>query len=272
MVTRFLILCLFTLCASGRAAEVLWNESFDGSGQDRFKNDVIQIPGRGGVLHFKVSAGTPNSGHTVALPLPIERIRGQRIFFGADVKASAISHKPNAWNGVKVMLVIQDPSGTSYPQTEITEGSSDWQRYASRVAVPKDATNVTLVLGLEQVTGEAWFDNASVILKAGFHSTRKVDPSSAIFRGHALPRLRGAMAGTSLNEEDVKHFGTEWKGNLLRLQLFEAAQKDRPLEDYDAWLDSQLQHIDEVLGWCEKYGVAAVFTQLSGYFGHFGSS
>jgi len=66
------------------------------------------------------------------------------------------------------------------------------------------------------------------------------------------------MAGTDLHEEDVKHFADVWKGNLLRLQIFEAARKDRSLEDYDSWLEERLQRIDQVLAWCEKYGVMAV--------------
>ena len=66
------------------------------------------------------------------------------------------------------------------------------------------------------------------------------------------------MAGTHLKEDDVKHFATVWKGNLLRLQLFESARQDRVLEDYDSWLDARLQHIDQVLAWCEKYRVRAV--------------
>jgi endoglucanase len=66
------------------------------------------------------------------------------------------------------------------------------------------------------------------------------------------------MAGTDLNEEDVKYFASVWKGNLLRLQIFEAARKDRPLEDYDSWLKERLQHMDRMLAWCERYGVGAV--------------
>jgi endoglucanase len=86
----------------------------------------------------------------------------------------------------------------------------------------------------------------------------KVDASSPVFLGHTAPRLRGAMAGTGLNKGDVRYFAEVWKGNLLRLQIFEAARKDRPLDAYDSWLDGQLQQIDQMLSWCEQYGVMAV--------------
>lgn len=257
---RFPLLAL--LCGTGiltlTAAQPVWVETFDTPSNACPPELLEQVPGRGGVLHIVIPPGTSRPNRAVNLSIPVEKCRAKRVFLGADVKIANVSRRPNQWNGVKVMAVIESTSGKSYPQPDIPDGTADWQRYATWVAVPQNATNIVLVLGLENVTGEAWFDNVSIVPRSEFRSSLKVDPTSPIFRGHNLPRLRGAMAGTDLQEQDVKYFATEWKGNLLRLQLFEAARQDRSLEAYDIWLEERLRHIDQMLSWCEKYAVMAV--------------
>ena len=258
MQRRTLLAILSGVCLWASAAEPVWLETFDDTAGPWPGDLVSQVAGHGGVLHVFLPPASANSNRVVAFPLPLEKLRGRQIWFGAEVKTAGVSSKPNPWNGVKVMLVVQTPTGKDYPQPEIPEGTTAWQRYSARADVPVTATNLTLVLGLEQVTGEAWFDNARIVLKEPFKSTLKVDPTRPIFRGHNLPRLRGAMAGTELREADIRYFGTAWKGNLLRLQIIEAARTDRRLEDYDAWLEQRLLVVDQMLGWCQKYGVRAV--------------
>ena len=252
------LIAFFCCALIAEAAEPLWVETFDAASGKWPAELRTTAPGRGGVLHISVPAAAPRPGRTVALPLPLDKLAGNRVFFSADVKATNISAKPNSWNGIKAMMVIEAPSGKTYPQPDIPTGTFDWQRFSSWVAVPAEATNVLLVLGLENVSGEASFDNVRVTPKSTLRSARKADPSAPVFRGHKLPRLRGAMAGTSLNEEDVSYFARVWNGNLLRLQIFESARHDRPLEAYDSWLEERLRHIDVVLSWCEKYGIMAV--------------
>lgn len=256
-----LVKVLGLLCGSAfviHATEPIWIEDFD-SPTGRWPRQVWeQAAGRGGVLHITVPPGSTNPNNTVALPVPIEKVRGKRVFFGSEVKTANISHKPHSWNGVKVMLVLETPNGKTYPQPDIPDGSADWKRFSGWIAVPEATTNITLVLGLENVTGEAWFDHFSISPKIALSATLKPDPNRQIFLGHTATRLRGAMAAPGITEEDVRHFANMWHGNLLRLQLFESATRDRPLEEYDHWLDAQLSHLDHVLDWCEKYGVAAV--------------
>jgi hypothetical protein len=258
MLNRLVLLLLWCGIAPAPAAEPLWLETFDNATEAWPSELREQLPGRGGVLHISAPPNTPKPGRTVVLPLPMEKLTGKRVFFSAEVKTLAVSPKPNPWNGVKVMLVIETASGRDYPQPDIPVGTSDWQRFSSWVAVPQDTTNLVMVLGLENVSGEAWFDNVRVTPKSSFRPSLKVSPTAPVFRGHNLPRLRGTMAGTNLREEDVAHFAKDWNGNLLRLQIFESARQDRSLETYDAWLRERLQHMDLVLSWCEKYGVMAV--------------
>ena len=266
---RPLLLALCScLCLLAEAADPIWLENFDGATSKLPPEVLVQIPGLGRAVHISVAPGAPNPGRTITLPLPVEKLRGKRVFFGADVKTANVSPKPNPWNGVKVMMIIETPSSRSYPQPDVPAGTIGWHRFSSSVVVPQTATNLVMVLGLGKVTGEAWFDNVRITPRTGLASTLKPDAARPVFLGHSQPRLRGAMAGTDLHEEDVKHFATGWKGNLMRLQIFESARQDRALEDYDAWLAARLQHVDQVLSWCEKYGVMAVLDLHSPPGGH----
>lgn len=245
---RLLLPALFLLGGLfAPAAEVYLDAGFE-DGAPVEGGRIVQIPGRGGVLQVDVSADS-SQPRSVKIPLPIDRLRGKRVFVGADVRGENISERPKAWNGVKVMLVIESPFGTDYPQPEIPAGSFDWKRFTRRAVIPADATAATLTLGLEEVTGRVWFDNVRVTHQSAVVRAPAADPSQAIFRGHKLPRLRGAMAGRRIGEEDIKDFAKSWGGNLLRWQLFESARQDRPLDRYESWLDGELDYLDGVLEW-----------------------
>jgi endoglucanase len=262
MIPRFVFFLFFSFATSlGASKPVYFSASFDaGPPPDAHLNQamsIVQIEGRGGVLHV-VAAPGETAPHMISIPLQVDELRGNSIFLGADVRGQDISNRPNPWNGVKVMLMIERPAGTEYPQAEIPVGSFDWKRFSTTAPIPADATAVTLLLGLEQVSGQAWFDQVRVTQRRRLDQPPAADPSKPIFRGHGLARLRGAMAGTRLTENDIEHFASSWGGNVLRWQLFEAARQDRPLDRYDAWLLTELQYLDRVLGWCRERGVMIV--------------
>lgn len=57
---------------------------------------AAQVPRRGSVVHISVAPGTANPSHTVAMPVPVEKLRGKRVFIGADVKTA--NGRAGAWN------------------------------------------------------------------------------------------------------------------------------------------------------------------------------
>jgi endoglucanase len=158
--------------------------------------------------------------------------------------------------------LLLPPGSFTATATTATEGrfeaDFDSTRFSTTAPILNDTLAVTLLLELKQVTGQAGFDDLRVTHRASPAPAPGADPSKPIFRGHDLPRLRGAMAGTRLTETDIEHFARSWGGNLLRWQFFEAARKDRPLDQYDAWLDAELEYLDRVLGWCRRHGVLVV--------------
>lgn len=252
------LFCGHPLTASP-SREVYLDESFDGTPSSALSLNgaaIAEEPNRGNVLHVTCQEKQDSRARTAHIKLPVEKMRGKIIWLAADVKAANVSAKPQSWNGIKVMLVIRKPSGTDYPHIGIPVGSFDWKTFTCSAAIPADATAATLALGLEQVSGEAWFDNVRVSLRKQIVQAPAADPGRPIYRGHSLPRLRGAMAGTSLNDADIEYFANTWKGNLLRWQIIQSG-KELP-GDYDAWLDEKLAKLDQALASCEKHRVMVV--------------
>jgi hypothetical protein len=128
---------------------------------------------------------------TVTLRLPAEVMRGHLVRGSAMLRAEGISAKPNAWNGIKLMLAIETPARKLWPQAEIGVGTFAWRRVAFTARVPADATAVTLVLGLEQVSGKVWFDDLKIAV-AKPPVVRVAKPAAGpLYTGHSEPRLRG---------------------------------------------------------------------------------
>lgn len=176
----------------------------------------------------------------------------------AVVKAQKVSNPPQSWNGIKVMLVLETASGARhYPQIPIPVGTFGWKQMSHTIRLPGDVTSAVLVVGLEDVTGRAWFDNLEVVVG---RPERKGRRSETRFTGHDLPRLRGVMHGPRFRESDIRDLAVTWNANQIRWQLNwtpmkQAEEWARDLEAYDRWLDGALAECDKALAACEKYGI-----------------
>lgn len=87
-----------------------------------------------------------------------------------------------------------------------------------------------------------------------------VETSGEVYHGHVLPRLRGAMISPSVTADDLRVLGKQWGANHIRWQLcwdgFPHSRADRvSLDEYDAWLEKSLAHLDELLPVCRGCGL-----------------
>lgn len=127
--------------------------------------------------------------------------------------------------------------------------------------VPRDATAFTLLLGLQGVSGKAWFDNLKITVRK---PPRVVAPRAAgpAYKGHSLPQLRGMQVSLDLGEEDLRVLGRDWNANVVRLQLIRRGEQAKgdllDLAAYDRWLEEELDQLDAALRLCEKHGLMAV--------------
>jgi hypothetical protein len=242
--------------ASAASGNVILSLDFDGPDAAAGVRNGRLVAGVGGgraLLIERDSAGSTSETYSVAA----ERIAGQRITIRARVKAEGVSRPPNSWNGIKVMLVLETNGAKEYPQVPIPRGSFAWREFVHVMRVPAGVDKATLVLGLEAVSGRAWFDDVSISLgRPGSEGKR----AAVRFTGRNVDRLRGVMYGPTFREADIRELATEWKANQIRWQLnwvpMKAAEDwAADLDRFDAWLEGALAECDKALDACEKYGI-----------------
>jgi len=246
------------LRAEGR--EILWSHDLDR--QDDLAGaagvGVVAQVGDRTALHFDKPDAAGSTLRTFTLP--VERLRGRWVYLEADVKAADVSPGPDAWNGIKVMLKIDTPGETQWPQVPCPSGSFDFSRRSTRTLIPPDATAAELILGLELVAGRVWIDNARIVLAKEGAVMPPAPADQPIFKGHDGAALRGAMVHPRVTREDLRVLAKDWGGNLIRYQLLHMPKRDDEghLDAYEAWLAGELDYLDGVLAWSEELGLRVV--------------
>ncbi len=250
---------LLLLCAAlgDDANAIFFSQDFSNAASAGAPGDVVEEDGRS---CLRLSNLDPEKSATVHIPLDAQRIAGQLVTARAILKASDVSQPPNAWNGIKIMLVLQKNGDTDYPQMPMPSGSFNWRESVETLRLPKGIQKAQLVLGLEKVSGTVWFDEVELRLGRPSAEGRRSDTP---FRGHDLPRLRGAMHGPVFHEADVRDLGITWNANHVRWQLNWTPMKEaeswaKDSEAYDQWLDGALEQFDQALPACEKYGLVVL--------------
>ena len=197
---------------------------------------------------------------TATITLPVEKMRGYVVQFSARIRAENVSRKPQPWNGVKFMAPLVTDHEKIWPAAELPAGTFDWQEVAFRATIPADARQLTLVVGLEAVTGKAWFDDIRVIAWKPLATAGPQVTTGKAYKGHDLPRLRGAMVSPNIDAEGLRVLGRQWHANLVRWQLIRTEKIDDGLDlaAYDRWLQAALKQLDAALPLCEKYGLRVV--------------
>jgi endoglucanase len=222
-----------------------------GSGEGRL---VTGMEGGRALLIERGDRGSSTRG----FPVEPDRLDDRLVTLRAKVKAENVSQPPNPWNGIKVMLVLEMADGSKqYPQIQMLAGTFDWKQMTQVLRIPGDIRKATLVVGLEEVSGRAWFDDLEVIAGRPERTGRR---NETMFKGHDLPRLRGVMYGPRFRENDIEDLDLKWNANQIRWQLNwtpmkEAEEWAMDLDGYDRWLDGALAECDKALAACEKHRI-----------------
>lgn len=211
----------------------------------------------GHAMGIERPAVTGRGNATATMELPVDQMRGYIVQFSARIKAENVSRKPQPWNGVKFMAPLATDQGKTWPAAEMDVGTFDWQKIAFRAAVPEDAKQISLVVGLEAVTGKAWFDDIRVVVWRPLAGAEPRPATETLPKRQDLPRLRGAMVSPDIDEAGLRVLGQQWNANLIRWQLVRRGKFRDPLDlvAYDRWLQSALTQLDIALPLCEKCGL-----------------
>ncbi len=224
---------------------------------------VVRDPKGRWCLQVSVPADGGPGSRTTQVRLPVDQLKGTRVRVSARIKAADVADPPKPYNGVKCMLKIDTPTGTLWPQRNLPGGGWGWENYENVAVVPANAEGVTLILGLEAVTGRAWFDDVRICIVGRQRSSPSATSQAVAFKGHALPRLRGAMIGPRVTDQDLLEFGRNWRANHIRWQLIWGGVPRSPadgvgVKEYRRWLESALQRLDEGLDVCRQAGILVV--------------
>jgi len=224
--------------------------------------------GRDGTRSLRVERAPDLTTGSVnaSVELPVELLRGRRILIEANVKAEGVTQPPNAWNGVELQLYYATPSDEKWSQPNNIHGTFDWSRIQCQVMIPEDATEASLTFGLELTSGVAIFDDVRIVAagrKRASGSENASDNEEPVFKGHDLPRLRGAMIGPHVDAEDLRVFGGEWNANHVRWQFIWGGFPHGPgdtaePDEYLDWIDSQMERLDSLLPVCREHGIMVV--------------
>ena len=161
-----ILLCGIGACAHAQSTDSFFSETFDSPSTLASKwtgNTAIMTDAHGSGHAIKISAASPANVILLA-SLPAADIAGRRIVVRGQIKGSAISPRPLSYNGVKLTLVftLQD-GGTAYAnQATVPDGTFDWAEVCFPVTVPANIVSADIKVGLEAVSGTAWFDELKV--------------------------------------------------------------------------------------------------------------
>ena len=264
MKTLVLILSFLALSLNAATPSPILRNSFDSPDEQRLfsRSPVASWIKCDTGSCLKISADTRHGANTVQAAVDLSPYRSKEIIVKCRIKAENVSRPKESYNGVKLMLHYETPSaGRQWPGARIPPGTFDWQSFNFTTTLPEEIGQAYIVLGLQDSTGTVLFDDLSVALSR--HQIVRHPPPMKnpppVFKGHALPRLRGAMTGSrEITEEDIRHFAEEWGGNLFRFQInrnWHKADDNRDIAEYNRWVDSRLDVLEQVLVHCEKYGV-----------------
>jgi hypothetical protein len=215
------------------------------------------------VLKASVAQDEKAGTHMVRLPIDLKPWRGAKIWLSCQAKAKDVSQAPQAWNGVKFMLHYKTPSREFHGNQSSVYGSFDWKELSFSAFVDPDIESAELYLGLQESCGEVLFDSLKIVVAQAPLAARPAplaNPPPA-YKGHELPRLRGAMSPRVFKDEEFKLFGADWNANIVRWQMtrkWGQANTDLDLEEYDRWLAGECEQIDQLLAAARKYGYLVV--------------
>lgn len=215
-----------------------------------------------GIWRIVIAPEEAAKQNVVSAAIDLVPYRGKQLAFSIRVKADNVSKPPQPWNGVKFMLYYIDGENQKrWLHPNNVYGTFDWREISFIAPIPSDANQGTLMLGLQDASGAVEFDLNSLRVETIYNMVNQDYIITYPERVRQMPPLRGVMSPQrEMTEADFKTL-QKWNVNLVRLQICRFWAKpntDLDLEDYDRWIDSQLDKIAREIELAKKYGIKVV--------------
>ena len=125
---------------------------------------LLPTGGPKGKPAIRIASGASDANRQIQYKLDLDKVRGKVIELSADVKAENVSQPPKHYLGVKMMIVITKADGTRQ-YVDITTGKSgsyEWRECKVKAAIPTNAKEVAISLGLQSAMGAVYFSDIDV--------------------------------------------------------------------------------------------------------------
>ena len=192
----------------------------------------------------------------------LKPFRGQSLCFMIRVRAIDVTKPAHSYNGVKFMLNYRTGDGEErWHHPSNLFGSFDWKLVSFTAPIDAGATTGRLMLGLQESAGTVEFDLST--LRVFPMSYPRVNQDYKVRYPEKIantPPMRGVMSPHQFKDGDLETLA-KWNVNLVRAQIcrdWGKAGTDRDLAEYDRWLNSKLDHLEQVFKEAEKYGIRFV--------------
>lgn len=192
----------------------------------------------------------------------------------AVYRGRGLTRGPKPYFGTKVMLTVTAGGRARHPEPARKFGSYEWTTGRIVQLIPENTEKLTLTLGIQEASGT--FEVAGVKI---FRCVETDDPAHgrpavnaealAIPRGPGRgARFRGFMSGGDMSPGAFETLG-QWNVNLIRYQM-SPGRNVKPKADistpekYLAWIDSEIERLDELMPLFRKHGIRIVLDLHTG--------
>ena len=149
--------------AGVQVLEVVLDRAFDGEqGPSPSGGELVDMPDGRKALRVIVDPAETKRDRRVVFPLPTARLVGAKLRCTVLAKGEKISKPPVHWGGGKFQLMVKTSGKTQWPAASIGGGTFDWKQLSFAYDVPYDAHSISLMLGLEKVSGTIYFRDLRV--------------------------------------------------------------------------------------------------------------
>lgn len=241
----------------GTSPNVLFEEHFD---NPKFSNPC-RSQGCGAVYDpeqnaVKFTSVKPGEDYLM-FPLEASKFRGKRVQLEAMVKGKELSQSATPYfnSKLKISFDSKNLSVDRNPEVIRKSGTYDWWKPSKVFFIPEDASNIKLVIGLQDITGTYWVKNMRIFelpVYPGQPYTPSPEPLQKVSRYRGIDTSR--CPWTEKDLIDLK----KWNVNIIRYQMRPFGIPVNTREKFSAWIDIEMKRIDTFLVWAEKYGIKAV--------------
>jgi endoglucanase len=168
------------------------------------------------------------------------------------------------------MLHTRSPSaGETWTGLDDVHGTFAAKPLSRTVAVPPDATEATLFIGLQDSGGTVYLDDVKLTVTAVPRTRPATRPAFTVQREN----LRGVMYGSRGKEDDLRTLA-KWGANHIRWQIlaWEMNKSDNQTpEKYARFIDDTIAEVDRWLPLCEELGIRVLIDLHTPPGGHDGT-